>query len=542
MSAAEPASFSLIDQPWLLVRVHDGETPELSLREVLTRAHELTELLGDVPTQVFASTRLLLAVLHGALRGPRDVDHWLELWNAETLPVGSIDAYLDQHRERFDLLHPETPFFQVAGLHTTKGEMTGLDRLVADVPNGQPFFSTRLDPRLNLSFAEAARWVVHAQAFDPSGIKSGAVGDDRVKGGKGYPIGTGWSGFLGGVLPEGRTLKDTLLLNLIARDHGDTARSAEEDLPVWERAAVGPAEEEPGGRAPTGPVDLCTWQSRRIRLDHDGERVTGVLICNGERITPQDKHRVEPHSGWRRSTAQEKKLGRSPVYMPREHAPQRAVWRGLQSLLPGAERPQGDEAAPFLSPPVLEWVGEITGDVGRDYPIRLRTIGMAYGSQSSTTEDVVDDVLDLRAVLLRQDAGHLVRPVLECAKAAEDAARALGRLAGDLAAAAGCGRDEREGPSTRAGERGLAALDPLFRRWVQDVTAETDPTGAQVDWHTAARDVLRPLGRDLIARAPMTAWTGRVVDGKLLTSNHAERTFLRRLRDVLPLAYSENVS
>lgn len=542
MSADEPQAFVLIDQPWLLARAANGTTEELSLLDVFSRAHELSGLAGDVPTQVFASTRLLLAVLHGAIRGPQNKADWRELWNAPQLPVDKIGTYLGEHRSRFDLFHPTTPFFQVAGLHTAKGEMSELDRLIADVPNGQPFFSTRLGGDLTLSFAEAARWLVHAQAFDPSGIKSGAVGDDRVKSGKGYPIGTGWSGFLGGVLPEGRNLKDTLLLNLIARSHGDLAGTADDDLPAWERDAVGPAEELPGGRPPTGPVDLYTWQSRRVRLAQDGKRVTHVLICNGERSTPQNKQFHEPHSAWRRSKAQEKKLGSSvPVYMPREHDPERAVWRGLQSLLPGAEKSQDGDAARFLSPAVLEWISSVSEDIGLDYPVRLHTVGMTYGSQSSTTEEIIDDTLSLRAVLLRQDALIMVGPVVACADAADKAASALGNLARDLAAAAGCGRDGRDGPQARAKELGLAELDPLFRDWISGLGSDTDITEAQVVWHDTADRAVRRLGKQLIGQAPLSAWAGRVIDKKLLTSAHADRNFRARIRDVLPFAYLELV-
>ncbi|SDM82794.1 type I-E CRISPR-associated protein Cse1/CasA [Allokutzneria albata] len=539
MTAADPPTYNLIDQPWLLARTRDGETAELSLTQVLRRASQLSGLVGDVPTQAFALTRLLLAVTHAAVRGPRDIDHWLDLWHAAELPVDDITSYVDKHRDRFDLLHPTTPFFQVADLRTAKGEMTGLDRLVADVPNGHPFFTTRLGADLTLSFAEAARWLVHAHAFDPSGIKSGAEGDPRVKGGKGYPIGTGWSGFLGGVLPEGHTLKDTLLLNLIPHDYGDPPREAATDLPAWERTPAGPAEEQPGGRAPIGPVDLYTWQSRRIRLAHNGTRVTAVLICNGERITPQNKQSLEPHSGWRRSTAQEKKLGRSPIYMPREHNPERAIWRGLQSLLPGAEKPQGSEAAPFLAPSVLEWISSITHDIGLDYPLRLHTLGMTYGNQSSTTDDIIDDTLSLRAVLIRQDARRLAAAVIACAKAAEDTAGALGRLAGDLAAAAGCGRDERHGPTSRAQERAYADLDAPFRAWIRNLDADTEVTEAQSSWHRQAKHIVTALGEDLIRRAPATAWTGRVIDQKLMTVTHADRAFRGRLRAALPLAQPE---
>jgi CRISPR system Cascade subunit CasA len=323
--------------------------------------------------------------------GPQDDEQWQELWGASELPIARIAGYLASHSDRFDLFSSATPFFQVADLHTAKGETSELSKLIADVPNGAPFFTTRLGGELSLSYAEAARWVVHCQAFDCSGIKSGAVGDARVKKGKGYSIGVAWSGRLGGVLLEGRTLKETLLLNLLARDFGAVARDSASDLPAWEREPVGAAEEVEGGRPATGPVDLYTWQSRRIRLVPSSGRVVRVLVCNGERLSPQNMQSLEPHTAWRRSAAQEKKLGRPVVYMPREHDPDRAIWRGLPALLPGAASHQTGQAAAALAPGVLEWLGHLMSEhrIAQDFPVRVRAIGMIYGSQSSVTDDIV---------------------------------------------------------------------------------------------------------------------------------------------------------
>jgi CRISPR system Cascade subunit CasA len=542
MKQHEANSYNLVDQPWLLVRQLDGRTVELSLLDTFRHANQIASLAGDVPTQVFALTRLLLAILHGATAGPRDLTHWKQLWAAELLPVDAIETYLDRHRDRFDLFHPKTPFMQVADLHTAKGDVSDLSKLIADVPNGHPFFSTRLDPCLSLSFAEAARWVVHCQAFDSSGIKSGAVGDERVKGGKGYPIGTGWSGYLGGVLAEGANLRETLLLNLIPRDFGDTGRAPVADVPVWENDQLTAAVSDPDGRAPTGPVDLFTWQSRRIRLFAENDQVTGVLICNGDRITPQNKHNSETHTGWRRSQAQEKKLkSTTPVYMPLEHDPERAIWRGLESLLPGTAKHQGKDASARLSSTVIEWVSSLTNRrvIAKHFPLRMRTIGMTYGSQSSTTAEIIDDALSIQAVLLTQDAADLTLVVLSCVDAAESAAKALGSLAANLTAAGG---GDPDGPRTRAVESAYAELDPKFRAWLSQLGPSADATTCQVDWHGTANKAIRELAFELLDASSPGAWVGRVVNKRLVTSNHAKTWFHRDLRQALSYAYPEPVA
>ena len=477
---ADPPTFDLIHDPWIPCRERDGTAAEHGILRTLGRAHELAGLSGDVPTQTFALTRLLLAALHGALAGPENLRAWEALWRADELPVARIAAYLAAHRGRFDLFHPATPFLQVADLRTAKGDTSELSKLIADVPNGVPFFTTRAGGDLSLTFAEAARWLVHCHAFDPSGIKSGAVGDPRVKGGRGYPIGVAWSGLLGGLLLEGESLKDTLLLNLVARDFDDYARDPRVDRPVWEREPVTAAEELPGGRAPTGPVDLYVWQSRRIRLVPADGRVTRVLVANGEQLTPQNMQHHEPHTAWRRSEAQQRKAGGGIVYMPREHDPDRAIWRGLASLLPGTSTRQTAEAGRWLAPGIVEWLSYL--GVDRILPRGFRS-------------DIVDDTLALNAILARRDAVELAQVAVAAVEAADAAARAAGGLAGDLAAAAG---GPPEGPRSRTTEQVYALLDPAFRQWLLSVDGAADDADLTTVWQQTAARVVRSVADELL--------------------------------------------
>jgi CRISPR system Cascade subunit CasA len=535
---AEPTDYNLIQQSWVPCRTLDGGVDELGVLPTLARAHHLAGLSGDLPTQTFGLTRLLLAVLHSALRGPHDLDEWMGLWAAESLPVDRIATYLDRHRDRFDLFHPETPFLQVAGLRTGKGETSDLSKLIADVPNGVPFFATRRGA-LSLSYGEAARWLVHCQAFDPSGIRSGVVGDPRVKAGKGYPIGPGWSGWLGGLLLEGSTLKETLLLNLITRDFDDYARDPEVDVALWERPPLTPGDESglaTEGRAPTGPVDLYVWPSRRVRLFAEDGRVTSVVIANGNRLGPQNRQADEPHTAWRRSPNQEKALrSSSPVYMPRAHDPDRAIWRGLESMLPALSSRQGRHGAAALAPGVLEWLGHLSLEhaIPADLPVQIRAVGMVYGSNMSVVDDVVHDALALRAGLARHDAAELAQFVLGCVQAADAAALALGNLAGDLVAASGGAGD---GPRSRAREQLYARLDPEFRSWLLGVTRDADTNTLRGDWHHRAFRITRDAADELLRSISPACWAGRVVRGRVMTAAHAENRFRKALRDALPAA------
>lgn len=516
---ASVPSFDLTSQPWLPVLLRDGVEKELSLTEVFERASDIRRLPGDLPTQEFALIRLLLAVLYDALDGgPPTREDWEELWTAgpEDFPAEQVAVYLSRHRELFDLLHPERPFFQVADLRTTKDEVFSLDRIVADVPNNDRFLTMRVHGAHRLSFAEAARWVVHAHAFDVSGIKSGAVGDPRVKAGKVYPQGVGSAGLLGGVLAEGDTLRETLLLNLIPREEDDLLRHDEEDLPVWRRPQPPGAAPLPGADAgPSGPRDLYTWQARRVRLHHDGTEAYGVVLAYGDPLPYRDMQGREPMSGWRRSEPQEKKLRRSPVYLPRTHDPSRTAWRGLASLVTGyppeAVQRSGKDAAPGITPRVLEWLGRMAEDgdaLGQDHMIRARLLGCEYGTQQSVVADIVDDSLSLSMVLLSQHETALRDTAIRAVQLAETAVWLLGSLAAGLAEAVGA---VQQTPRAEARDRGFGELDGPFRQWLTGLTPGVDAHTRLEEWRRTAHDTVRVLGLELIAASSEAAWEGRVM-------------------------------
>ena len=190
-SSSKETGFNLLDEPWIPVVMLDDSLEELSLAQTFDRARLVRAVVGELPTTSFALHRLLLAVLYRSIvvpasdaGGHRPSEYWKTLWQLPEFPP-AVGEYLESVRSRFDLLGPARPFMQVADLATAKGDISGLEKLIADVPNGLPYFTTRAGRALSrITFAEAARWLVHVMAFDISGIKSGAVGDARVKGGR----------------------------------------------------------------------------------------------------------------------------------------------------------------------------------------------------------------------------------------------------------------------------------------------------------------------------------------------------------------------
>lgn len=528
--------FNLLDDPWVVVLDDSGAESELSLLEVLHSSHELTTIGGEVPTQTFAITRVLLAFLHRAIDGPAGTKEWGALWAMSILPTSRIEEYADRVRPRFGLFDAERPFMQVTGLRTISGAVSDLAKIIADVPDGERLFTTRTSASLTrLSAAEAARWLVHTHAFDPSGIKSGVVGDPGVKGGKSYPMGTGWAGQLGGVLVEGQNLKETLLLNLLGRDNsGGVLIGGPGDLPAWERP---PGGQHGDDREPAGAIDLYTWQSRRIRLTGDASGVTGVVLTNGDKMTPQNRYRFEPHTAWRYSEPQTRKF-KHVVWMPREHDPERQVWRGLGGLLSvrAEHRSSEPKRGSVFGPPVLSWLAELTGEELLPSPFmpRVRAIGCEYGSNNSVLDDLVDDSFPLDVALLSETSPELAALAVGAVKDADQAASAVWRLAENLAQAAGA--EPKSGAGDAANENAFAVLDEPYRRWLADIHRGLDVEAHRGVWHRTVASRMTTLTEELIAAAPPAAWTGREINGHLMTVPAADALFRRVLYQALPLA------
>lgn len=532
MTTLDRHTFDLTVQPWVTVVGENNVVRDVSLREALVNAHEYRRLGGEVPTQSAAMLRLLLAILrrvHPHARTPQD---WATLWNKGRFDPVRVNDYLALHRERFDLLHPETPFFQVAGLHTAQDELTQLVRLVPDVPPrlGRRHFTTRAGHQTGaMSFAEAARWIVHAQAYDPAGTKTGAVGDKRVKNGKGYAEAP-WCGRLGLIVVEGPNLFETLMHNLPLDPSW-----GEDDLPPWERPPIGPGIElRPG--APTGPVDLLTWQSRRIRLGHNREHVTGVLIANGDPLSPINRFRDETMTGWRRDETREKAAkSPEPLYMPYVHTPDRAVWRGLSSLLAGTEPGASVRAGTWL-----EWLGKLKQEeiLPPSYALRLRTVGMRYVGKPtpSLIEDITDDVLQLSLSVLSDP--QLKALAIDAVADVDAAVRVLGQFADELARAAGADRELGASRRGEAREQGYAALDAPYRAWVRTLSPDTDLDPTRAAWqHRVRREVIAVM-RHLLDSASPAAWSGVFIDDDLhrpLNAATATNWFYLNLAKALPL-------
>ena len=542
--------YNLLDEPWIPVRLIDGTITDVGLLELLRRTTDIADLACELPTQSIAIQRLILAIAY-RVATPRDARDWARQWD-DGAPTEQMIEYLERWRDRFYLFGGRFPFMQVADLRTAKDAVSGLEKLIADVPNGEQFFTTRHGRALAcIPASEAARWLVHAQAYDPSGIRSGAVGDSQVKGGKGYPIGPAWCGHLGLVWLKGQDIDETLVLNLIPAS--TAALRGVDSSTEWGVCSWEASEPESSVRGDYSLLDpagtpkelsiprLLTWHSRRIRLVGDSSGVTGVVLAQGDKLAPQEMRLYEPQSLWRYSTPQSKKF-KTDVYMPRKFEAGRALWRNLPGTLPTVTTVQGVDKQPkreFLPSATLSFHYQLdNASIQTSYPkvMRIQAVGVTYGPQESTFEDIYSDELTLSVAVMRVEREDLSAEIDRQVRLTEEVARDVGTLAANLARAAGeSGDGAGDGARDRAKELFFSAVDNDFRSWLTQVDGHESGRDIGRRWECTLRQHATDIQTELVRGASSSAIIGRDTGRGYMNVGIAENYFRSALNKRLPV-------
>ncbi len=477
--------FNLLDDPWIALSRLDGSQATLGIREVLHSAHELAEISGDPPV-VASVSRLLVAIVHRVLDGPATPAAWGDAFAAGRFDPAAVDHYLCKHAERFELFHPEQPFFQARLPHGAFRTVAQIDPAAASGHNTTLFDHSRDDRPAPMEPGEAARRLVALQSFAAGGRMSGEAGGG-VSGNAAMLSGS-WV-----FLADGPSLFHTLLLNtpLYDPEAGRPFPALGPDVPVWER----PSPLGAAVRSPAGWLDLLTYPARRIELlaevGSDGPVVTAAAITDGDRAA----------GGWAlrgREQALAFRQTKASGWIPLRPSEGRDLWRDSTVFLATGT----EESEP---PRIIEHVAMMVakGHVPIDLRIGLHGLALATNQAKFLTFD--HQRLPLRASLLVTDrAGELV------AGATAAAEKVAGILQRAIAELAGRSADNRRDPDERRrrrewGERVMAAywssLPVAFDHFLAAIDADT---GALRSWAGAL---------EAAARRAWTPWIRTVPSG-----------------------------
>ena len=372
-------TFDLTKEPWLPCLGANGRPLELGLYDVLARAHELGGVAAATPLETAAIYRLLLALLHRVFPTP-NARAWADLWRRGRWDEQALAAYLDRWRERFDLFHPERPFYQTRDDRIAPRSVALLFPGMA----AAAFYNHQAATQdLALPPAAAARLLLVAQAYGLAGIAHPQLNL--------YFTSAPW--LIGVVfLVEGDSLFQTLALNLLRYDERSPLQElcrTEEDKPAWEMDDPFSPERE----VPAGYLDYLTWQNRRLRLIP--EDLHGSLVVKRFTATPGLRLAMElrdPMKHYRRPTGPNQTGWRA-----RSLDPRRALWRDSAALL--------NLSDPDCRPPrVLEWLAGLVESCELDDSLRYRLLCFGMLNDQGKGEMFRAERLPLPLAYLRDEA------------------------------------------------------------------------------------------------------------------------------------------
>lgn len=301
------SKFNLLDEPWIVVMTdNNGNTKEVSLKELFANAHQFKQLAGDSPTQDFAILRFLIAVLQTVFSrfddkgksyewiklseetwqvvhmvDPEDsrskmeykkalYKSWKNLWDKKEFPL-IVSEYLEKYRDKFNLIDEKKPFYQVTKEQLESinvkdyGYVNGktINRTLCESNNKQALFSHLLNENKNLlTKAEFTRWLISFQGYTGTSDKC------KIPGVK-ESLSKGWAFGLGSIYLSGENLFQTLMFNLIQVSSDYPEKILDPQTPIWEMEFESIVVNKVNQKLPSSLANLYTDWSRLIIFDGD---------------------------------------------------------------------------------------------------------------------------------------------------------------------------------------------------------------------------------------------------------------------------------
>nr|WP_237427221.1 type I-E CRISPR-associated protein Cse1/CasA [Deinococcus xianganensis] len=355
----------MLHEPWIPVRPLNGDpVREVGLRDLILDARTYSRIDDPSPLVTVALLRLTLALLHRALRGPKNTEQAAE-WFRNGFPTDTLVAYFQTWEDHFDLFHPEKPFWQVRDLTLDleggkyRSHWTRLGTEVGSA-NTLPLFNVAGRPGGDrsdaLTPAQAARRLAEGQTFLLGGLIK-----RFTTAAKAAPVAT-----FALTAAQGNDLHETLCLNLTVYGGQDSDRA------VWEREpltvqSVREFYEDELSEVPTGRADRYTWPSRSVLLipeiNKDGTvQVTSIGFAAGiplEGAAEGSGSNIDPMVTLR-PPADPKKPERFPLKLKREQL----LWRDLSALLTGPEGEQQGSYPPSTLTHARELLAAVSASQG----------------------------------------------------------------------------------------------------------------------------------------------------------------------------------
>ncbi len=492
--------FNLLHEPWILVLNDDGSSEQIGMIDLFRRAHKIKMLAGEMPTQDVAVFRVMLAVVYSVylhkdadgndaeIAGKDEaLERWTSVWNKGKFDEGLFTEYLKRYEDRFYLFDDKRPFFQAKIDKGTEYSSAKLNGELSESGNKPRLFTNiGIKEKEAMEYPEAARWLIHLNAFDDTSAKP------TVRGAGLPSAGAGWLGKMGLIFAQGQNLFETLMLNMVLLDRneepfGEGKAIWEKDTPCFdERVEI---------MLPENPVELLTLQSRRLLLIREGRLVKGYLLQGGD-IVKKENALTEQMTVWR--------LNDDSEWVPKRHDPSKSVWRDYSALMSKGEG--------SMMPGVVRWTSllEAEGCLTHKFMV-FRITGIEYGDKDFYVNDTIDDSISLNSKMLSAIGESWNIRINNVLAITDKCVRAVGQFAIDLVKLDG---NSDENGYKRAAYNARAAtyyaLDQPFRNWLHSIDPDADDMEIKMnEWLKITENTVLSAGFRMMQDSGEKAFVGR---------------------------------
>ncbi len=501
------SEFNLIDEPWIKVLKINYGTEEVSLHEVFENAHLFRDLDGEIVTQDAAVMRFLIAILYSVFTR-RDIDgnmdeiededeaieRWQSVWELGRFPIRIIDEYLQTYHDHFWLFDEKRPFYQVKEANVgSRMSAAKLNGIISESRNKSNMFSARegIDKE-RLTYAEAARWLLHINDFDDT--------SGKTKEKTGVHLKRGWVGRLGFVEIIGDNLFETLMLNLTMLKDGDTSLWApiekNNNCAVWEM-------DNPQTKQrieipmPGNPAALYTLQSRRTFLIKDSGYVIGFDSAGGDFFDDKNAFN-EQMTTWKKVVNKNQEWYEPVLISGSKH-----MWREFSTLM--------DVSNNTHCPGIIAWVKLLQHNkiLKNDRLINVRSISIMHDNTSANKLlDVVCDELSFHTEILATKGKRWMVWIESEISNCNICARIVSELAEKLQKASCYVIPKMKKRSKESGiiisvrekyaEEFYGRIDPIFREWLVGLNPKICTEAYIRELRKKVKQIALQLGREMV--------------------------------------------
>lgn len=529
------SEFNLIDEPWICVRRSNCTIEQINLKQLFSDAHNCIELAGESKTQDFAVLRFLLAIIYttfsrydidGNDAEAEDEDYfidlWADIWNRKSFPQNPVNKYLENWHDRFWLFDEKKPFYQ--SYETENKGMQDVSKMIGTMfqsGNKKRIFADRINDGIKLSYAEAARWLLHLICFDDIAAK------------KPTPK-RAYSGQLGLIAVKGNNLFETIMLNFVSLLMFDNDKIVEQH-PLWEKETISEGFNNVIA-VPNNQAELLTLQSRKVLLEKTDNMVTGYYLSGGDYFEEEDVF-SEQMTIWKGETD---KQNSSVTFKPKRHSSSAKAWQEFGAIAAFSDTSGQDSTANReRTPGVISWVNYlISKKILEAKFINVSTAAVIYDFGQATSlpvKDLISDSLTFHSKLLTEDYKIFRNTINKEIEKIEKIADYTKYLSINLQKASGASGDKISGDNAKM--QFYSKIDRPFRLWLKDISGVESAIDIKKAFDEKLFSIAVKFGEELASELGDEAIFGRYI--KPNSSDKKEKHQICSSAEALNFYYSE---